>query len=465
MTQPTNNRLATTASPDTAFPIDLATTVFAELGRRQLECPQLEVLIELFEAMYFASLKKEESQPVAFHIVYLNPDKPDPRPPQYQPHDRWSCVPLAASVPLSGKNFMKMAGASDPRTSSFAVYPDSQGRLIVWGLIDQGNRYHDYVNFDSETGPERPGLFQASITGIGHLVAYIGYEKIAELKLNALVRSAIDVLKKGAVHDALGPGIRSYLAALQPQLTEFFGDDSWEWDRESPPKTNWLSSLRRLLLRVQNLRHGGAFLITPDQSLGGLSVKHKMKYDRLRSALERLAVADAQEFAASSEIRDEYMEKDADDMPVVLHVDESVAGFDVEEIRNEMDGAIWFISLLTRVDGLVLLSQTLEVIGFGVEITTQEPPSEVFIAEDVHATESRLRKVDYQLYGTRHRSMMRYCASVPGSVGFVISQDGDVRVITKVAGRLVVWENIRLQLPTFVRPKGKRRRRSTRSSS
>jgi hypothetical protein len=360
---------------------------------------------------------------------------------------------------------MKMAGASDPRTSSFAVYPDSEGRLIVWGLIDQGNRYHDYVNFESETGPERPGLFQASITGIGHLVAYIGYEKIAELKLNSLVRRALDVFEKGAVREALGPGIRSHLAAVQPRLTEFFGDETWEWDDESPPTRNWLSSVRRLLLRVQNIRHGGAFLITPDQSLRGLSVKHKMKYDRLRSALERLAIADAQEFMASSEIHDEYMEKDADDMPVVLHVDESIAGFDVKEIRDEMDGAIWFISLLTRVDGLVLLSQTLEVIGFGVEITAPEEPSVVFIADDVHATESRLRQVDYQLYGTRHRSMMRYCASFPGSVGFVVSQDGDVRVMTKVDGRLVVWENIRLQLPTFVRRKKKRRRRLTEPSS
>jgi hypothetical protein len=38
--------------------------------------------------------------------------------------------------------------------------------------------------------------------------------------------------------------------------------------------------------------------------------------------------------------------------------------------------------------------------------------------------------------------MMRYCAQTPGSVGFVISQDGDVRAITLVKGRLVMWESI-----------------------
>ena len=32
-------------------------------------------------------------------------------------------------------------------------------------------------------------------------------------------------------------------------------------------------------------------------------------------------------------------------------------------------------------------------------------------------------------------------------MGFVISQDGDVRVMTKVDERLIIWENIQLQLP------------------
>jgi hypothetical protein len=147
------------------------------------------------------------------------------------------------------------------------------------------------------------------------------------------------------------------------------------------------------------------------------------------------------------------MERNAEDMPVGLHLDEVVAGYDLDEIRNELTGVIWFTSLLTRVDGLVLLDPNLEVQGFGVEITVPEEPSEIYAAGDAWATEWTLRKVDYQHYGTRHRSMMRYCAKFPGSVGFVISQDGDVRVMTRVDTRLVMWENIQLQLPQFVRRK------------
>jgi len=71
--------------------------------------------------MYFASLKTEESKPVLFHIVYLDPEKPDPKPPKTLVHDRWRCVQLFPPIALNSASFAKIAPASDPRTSAFAV--------------------------------------------------------------------------------------------------------------------------------------------------------------------------------------------------------------------------------------------------------------------------------------------------------------------------------------------------------
>jgi Probable sensor domain DACNV len=456
MAEESLNSFLPTLGRQSQFPKDLASAVHSELLRRNTSPPQLEVLVELFESMYFASLKTEESRPVLFHVAYVDPQKPDPSPPKTLVHDRWSCVRLSPPIAMSSANFAKIAPASDPRTSSFAVFYGIDGRLTVWGLIDQGNSYHDYVNFDSQSGPERPGIFQASIVGIGHVVAYIGYEKVAELRQNNLVRTAIDVFQSGKIHEALKAGIKSHLDSLRTGWPEEFPADFDDW--EPPLIESWLGTLRRLLLRVQNIRHGGAFLMTPDQSRQGLLIKQKITYSRLRTALQRHAVVTAQQSIASGIIAEEYMEKDAEDMPVLLHLDEVVAGYYLEEIRSELAGVIWFISLLTRVDGLVLLDPNLEVQGFGVEITVPEEPSEIHSAGDASASLWLLKKVDYQQYGTRHRSMMRYCAKYPGSVGFVISQDGDVRVMTNVDGRLILWENIQLQLPKFVSRKRFRRR-------
>lgn len=377
------NLSLTTLGRQTQSPKDLALAVHSELMSRNTYPPPVEVLVELLESMYFASLKTEESKPVLFHIAYVDPQKPDPRPPKTLMHDRWSCVQLSPPIAMGSASFAKIAPASDPRTSSFAVFHGADGRLTVWGLIDQGNSYHDYVNFDSESGPERPGLFQASIVGIGHVVAYIGYEKVAELKHNNLVRTAIDVFQSGKIHEVLEVGIQSHLDTLRKGWPDEFPTDFDDW--EPPLVDAWLATLRRLLLRVQNIRHGGAFLLTPDQSRQGLLVKHKISYSRLRTALQRHAVANAQQIIASEIIGDEYMEKNAEDIPLILHVDEVVAGYDLDEIRNELAGVIWFTSLLTRVDGLVLLDPNLEVQGFGVEITVSEEPSEIYSAGDAEA--------------------------------------------------------------------------------
>jgi hypothetical protein len=133
-----------------------------------------------------------------------------------------------------------------------------------------------------------------------------------------------------------------------------------------------------------------------------------------------------------------------------LYLSESLADARVEESERELDGAIWFISLLSRVDGLVLMTLDLEVKRFGVEILQDLPPRNVFRSTTATATTRSLKRAEYQHFGTRHRSMMRYCSGIPGSVGFVISQDGDVRVMTRVGEKLVFWDSIRLQLDEFV---------------
>ncbi|HEX9927087.1 MAG TPA: hypothetical protein VGB02_00960, partial [Pyrinomonadaceae bacterium] len=136
---------------------------------------------------------------------------------------------------------------------------------------------------------------------------------------------------------------------------------------------------------------------------------------------------------------------DKKEIPASLYLEKEVAGDELIDNSSEIEGTLWFISLLTKVDGLVLMNPYLEVRGFGTEITFSDEPSEIFVANTRNATRKSLKKADYNHYGTRHRSMMRYCSQIENSVGFVISQDGDVRVITQVDGNLVIWENIKLQ--------------------
>jgi hypothetical protein len=57
--------------------------------------------------------------------------------------------------------------------------------------------------------------------------------------------------------------------------------------------------------------------------------------------------------------------------------------------------------------------------------------------------------------------MMRYCFANPKSVGFVISQDGEIRAMTRVGGRLIMWENLKvlsyLEMGRTKRPRKKKK--------
>ena len=173
-------------------------------------------------------------------------------------------------------------------------------------------------------------------------------------------------------------------------------------------------------------------------------MKHSIKYGRIQSALDGIGYLEASMYQADDAIT--VLEKNADQLPMDLYYDRVVSEDDLQDSRSELDSSIWFVSLLSRIDGAVSLDFDLSVLGFGVEILTTTAPTFIYRATDAVGSKRRIHKVDYQHFGTRHRSMMRYCASHPGSIGFVIFQDGDARAITSDRGRVLLWDDIKLQL-------------------
>ena len=431
-------------------PQNLAESVCAELRKRHAVVPDERIIIDLFETMYYSSLRTEESEPITFHVVFLDPTQPDPKPPRHPVKDRWSYVPFAEPIRFSVANLVKIAKSSGLTTSSFVVWPDQEGDLFIWGLVDQQNRFHKFLNRSAEIEAERPGLFQASVEGIGVVVVYMRYEKVAELRINELIRNSLDLFGASPVRDLLATGIDWHLQAIRSAIPD---DIHQETPAEDEFHTQqWLSVLCRILLRVQKLKNGGAILITPEINTSGLNFKYKIDYERLHTSLESNAV---------TKIKSDFLEKNllglseskTKEIPSGLYYQLRRFEKDLRASKNEIDGVIWFIALLTRVDGLVVMDPNLAVRGYGVEITTAEEPENLFLASDRRATPAKLRPALYNHFGTRHRSMMRYCFQHPGSIGFVVSQDGEVRVITKVDESLVMWENIKLKYYSYVSKK------------
>lgn len=422
-------------------PSSLAAGVAKALEASNSMAPALQTLERLFETMYAASVHTEEGEPIAFHVAYMNPANPDPAPPPRIRRYRWRVWPLAATLPFDIPSLVKLAKASDPRSSSLAVYR-IKGKLQIWGLIDQGTHYFDYMNHDSQnTQAERPGVFQASVEGVAHVVAWLDFYKIAELRGTTLLGPSTDALESDPIYGKLVPNFESLLTGIEATCKNTEDLDDAEAVARRIVRT-WLGALRRSLLRARSYRHGGAVLIVPDHETSLLNVKYQIEYSRLCEAMQHQIVEELKERRIRNEIFAES-KKGATSLSMPTYFEKQVASNELRDLEREVNSAVWFISLLTRIDGLVLLDTDTRVRGFGVEITAGDPPARVCRARN--RTGTRLSEIDYNHYGTRHRSMMRLCAAIAASVGFVISQDGAVRAMTAGDDCVIVWEDLLVQ--------------------
>jgi hypothetical protein len=84
---------------------------------------------------------------------------------------------------------------------------------------------------------------------------------------------------------------------------------------------------------------------------------------------------------------------------------------------------------LSSVDGCVVLDRNLQVLGFGGEIRVDDQKVDTAPRALRNTKTGQLTlEAELEQYGTRHRSAYRLAKVFPGTIIFVISQDGDLRI-------------------------------------
>ena len=196
------------------------------------------------------------------------------------------------------------------------------------------------------------------------------------------------------------------------------------------------------MLKIQGYQHGGAILITEDRS--DLNIKYKIDYNRLTQAVINYAKESINSYIYESRI-EERLQAGKNTLSKNAYLEETKSLFAKTEVANEMKGCVCFIASQTCVDGVVLFTKDMVAKGFGAVIKSKKMPRKIFVSTTATATPKSLVATDPNHFGTRHRSMISYCWSHPGSLGLVISQDGDIRAFSKIDDKLIMWENIKTQ--------------------
>ena len=106
---------------------------------------------------------------------------------------------------------------------------------------------------------------------------------------------------------------------------------------------------------------------------------------------------------------------------------------------------------LSAIDGALLLSSDLRVLGFGAEIIGDA--SRNVSAYEVTGHRSAVGTwpiVDSESFGMRHRSALRCVAFAEGTAAFVVSQDGTVSFFWKQGDRVLVKRGVTISNPNMV---------------
>lgn len=356
-------------------------------------------------------------------------------------------IKLSNELPYTVAAISKLSRACDPESSEIAVAINDAGELIIIGLVDQELQVRKSRSHQRDGHFRRPGIVQVEITGVGLISVYQDNTLVGGLHKGKMASTYLDVMRRGPVYTLLKPYITHCLARIAEELGPSFRREVWwadnSWDLHVQEK--WLGALSRVILIIQANGHGGALLLSAKRSTRTLGNKYKIQYHKIESLIVQEVVAEIRGHHAWWTVHDDYCENQKKEIPIDLYFDATISQGDREDAVDALDSAIMFVAALANVDGLVLLKDGLNVAAFGVEIRNRTEPDTVYRATDEKATVRGLQRVDINTWGTRHRSMIRYCHANPGSVGFIISQDGDVRAVSKVGQRTVIWEDIAIQ--------------------
>jgi hypothetical protein len=96
---------------------------------------------------------------------------------------------------------------------------------------------------------------------------------------------------------------------------------------------------------------------------------------------------------------------------------------------------------MTQVDGAVVITHRLELIGFGADISGKlERVDELAYALDPEGFEIRSEQTSG--VGTRHNSAYSFCNALHSAAAVVVSQDGTAQLVKWNDGRVTVWEQL-----------------------
>jgi len=405
-------------------------------GWPPVELPEQQTLNQLLDVCYHASFLVEESRPVTFRAVFIEHTTPL-KPLEADKTHPTELYLFDAPLPFTAAEVRQVAPAADLTSVLIAIQciDEESGALGIVGLVDIGSSLWAMSRHERPMGHGLPDALIIAVTKPGQLTISRGSRPVIRLLDGGLAVPAGNVCLRGPVGDFFGEAAdwfvdKACALASQTSHADVQNDDLM---------LAYTTFVELLLFSATDLGHGGTILFVSDalshedpRLLNRVHIKYPTPSRRPQEVL-------LHKMAMRLQWQEQYgalYEKKA-----VSH--STFQGLDaLDDAQQDAVDAVRdlakFLAGLTAVDGAVILTDRLRLLGFGAEMLTAAKK-----IESVRSARSefadKYTEVPLSAFGTRHRSAFRFCSSFEPSVAFILSQDGGVKAVRQVGRHLVMW--------------------------
>ncbi|MVN77513.1 hypothetical protein GO988_14350 [Hymenobacter sp. HMF4947] len=405
------------------YPADLALALLQRWPADAPPLPAADVLTDFLSVLYQASLLFEEGQAVRCHAVLASPAQLAAQPVALTD---FHLVRLAEVRAWNEQEVRRLSPAVHPATSLLAVAPTPDGRLQLWGLLFSGHQWDQLADELPRTLAHAPQALLVQLGGPGSLVFYYGAHRVLTLQ-----RGRIE--GHGFLQFPRAWGAGRFLENQQLAGPAAAGLP-WTEEQNECLLHLVLRMQRRALTQARSSGHGMLVVLVPTPRVAELLVpggvlrpKYRLLPPEAGPRYPNLVRAIIQRLLALGELSWTCYQQSPD--------------AELRYLTAELDQFGNDLAAMGAVDGAIVLTHQMEVVGFGVEVqATQVPLTQVYRALDVGGQTLQALPADQS--GTRHRAAYRLCLAAPDCLAIVVSQDGNVQFVHNHAGRVIVWDQL-----------------------
>jgi len=409
--------------PTHYYPQDLATALRQRWPAEAIPLPSLEQLTAFISVLYQASLLAEEGQPVHSHAVLASQAQLATQPVALTD---FHLARFAAPRHWHEQELRRLSPAVQHGSSLLAVEALPTGQLQLWGMLFSSHAWDQVPDSAPHAVAAAPHALLVQLSGPGSLVFYHGAHRVLTLQ-----HGRIDGHGFLQFPQAWGDG---RFFENQQLAGPAAADMPWTPEQDACMIQFVLHMQRRALTRARASGHGVLVVLVPTNRVTALTAPGSVLRPKYRllppvtgSRYPTLMHAMVRRLLALGELSWANYQRTPD--------------AELQALTREIDHFADYIADLGAVDGALVLTQQLDVVGFGVEIqATQVPLTQVYRALDMDA--AQLQPVPADHGGTRHRAAYRLCLAAPECLAIVVSQDGSVQFVHQQAGKVVFWDQL-----------------------